>query len=300
MPVLVVFVLALAPGLFWLWVVYRRDRFRPEPRALVVRTFLWGMAAVVPVAVLEAAVLLLLVPDALGVLMSSRAPLATAVTFALVVGVVEEAGKFLVVRRTVYGSPYFDEPTDGLVYAAAAALGFASLENFVYLLSFGWQAILVRGAVSTVAHVIFAGLWGYPLARHRVLGSSAFWVWLGLGAAIAAHGLFDFLILAEGGYWPLVIPLFAACGAAFVLMFRHGRRHSPFRDMVAYLEVECPACGQRVPGLAGYCPHCGAAISAGRGQAGYCSKCGAGVPARAAYCPACGSRLVRQAGRGPG
>ena len=47
----------------------------------------------------------------------------------IVAGFTEELFKFLVVRTTIYKSPYFDEPIDGLVYSSAAALGFASLEN---------------------------------------------------------------------------------------------------------------------------------------------------------------------------
>ena len=53
MQLLIVVVLAFAPGIFWLWLVYRGDRYRPEPRSLVVRTFLWGMVVAIPVATLE-------------------------------------------------------------------------------------------------------------------------------------------------------------------------------------------------------------------------------------------------------
>ena len=71
----------------------------------------------------------------------------------LVVGPVEEFSKFAVVRLKAYRSLYFDEPMDGLVYAAAASLGFASLENVLYVVDFGPEVMIVRAPVSTVAHL---------------------------------------------------------------------------------------------------------------------------------------------------
>ena len=44
-----IFILAFSPGLFWLWLIYSRDKYRPEPRALVIRTFLLGIAVSLPV-----------------------------------------------------------------------------------------------------------------------------------------------------------------------------------------------------------------------------------------------------------
>ena len=53
MQFLGILVLAFSPGIFWLWLICQRDKFRPEPRALVIRTFLWGMAVSIPISILE-------------------------------------------------------------------------------------------------------------------------------------------------------------------------------------------------------------------------------------------------------
>ena len=50
---LVIPILGLAPAIFWLWLIYRRDKYRPEPKGLVIRTFLLGIAVVIPVALIE-------------------------------------------------------------------------------------------------------------------------------------------------------------------------------------------------------------------------------------------------------
>jgi len=226
MRYLIILVLAFSPGIFWLWLIYRADRYRPEPVSLVVRTFLWGMAIALPVAAIES----VLYPSS--GLLTSNAPLsigtAAYVSF-VVAGLTEELGKFLVVKQTIFKSRFFDEPMDGIVYPAAAALGFASLENVAYLLGTGWETILLRGAFSVVAHVLFSAAWGYPLAISKVRhGRTRWFVWFWLVTAMVAHGVFDFLLFTQNWYSLLVIPLFIGSVVVFVMVIKHANRISPY------------------------------------------------------------------------
>jgi RsiW-degrading membrane proteinase PrsW (M82 family)/DNA-directed RNA polymerase subunit RPC12/RpoP len=293
----IIVILAFAPGIFWLWLVYRGDRYRPEPRHLVVRTFLWGMVVAIPVATLESFLIWLADPDVFFSGGSSTFSLATAAYMAFVVaGLTEELGKFVVVRRTVYLSPYFDEPMDGLIYSSAAALGFASLENFGYLLSFGWELILIRGPYSTLAHVLFAVMWGYPLGLGKIReGGARRWVWFGLLGSMIAHGLFDFFLFTGGIYSLLSVPVFLASGALFIIMLRRARQLSPFKTMVGELLVACPRCGRWVPYYMNFCTECGQSLAEVK-QNGpvFCGKCGAALNKESAFCTSCGSRLLRK------
>jgi RsiW-degrading membrane proteinase PrsW (M82 family) len=218
--ILIIILVAIAPCAFWLWIIYRGDKYKPEPKILIIRTFFFGMGIAIPVALIET----LLYPGSL----EGDLSIASAAYLAFVVaGITEEAGKFLVVRAGAYRSPHFEEPADGLVYAAAAALGFASLENIAYVLSFGWQVILVRGLFSNLSHVLFSALWGYPLALTKlgmIKRKSA--TWWGLAAAMVAHGIFDFLIFTGSVYIWLVIPFFLGMVVLFILMFRHANKHA--------------------------------------------------------------------------
>jgi protease PrsW len=217
-----IILVALAPCVFWLWIIYKRDKYAPEPMSLIIRIFFFGMLIAVPVAAIEA----FLYPASI----QNNISLSTAFYLAFIVaGVTEEAGKFLVVRTGIYRSPHFEEPADGLVYAAAAALGFAALENIVYLLNFGWQVILVRGLFSNLAHVLFSSLWGYPLALTKLgMLKNKNWVWAGLLGAMVAHGIFDFLFFTNSIYTFLVIPFFIGMMVGYVLMFRHANLHSVY------------------------------------------------------------------------
>lgn len=176
------FALALAPALFWLWVFIRRDR-NPEPAWLLVRTFVWGAVMVIPAGLLEAGV---------------EGALGTTVMF-LLVGLIEETAK-LIAASSVFKHHEFDEPIDGLVYATAATLGFATLENALYMIEGGPGLILLRGPISTLGHILFAGAWGYALGLRKFpKAKQQRWVLRrALLLSAALHTTFNFLLFGAG------------------------------------------------------------------------------------------------------
>jgi protease PrsW len=174
------FALALAPALFWFWFFARRD-IHPEPTWLLLRTFAWGMAMVIPAALLEVGI-----SSAFG-----------ATVMFLCVGIIEEGCKLLA-ALSVAKRHEFDEPIDGLIYATAAALGFATLENAFYLLEHGASLILIRGPISTLGHILFASAWGYAMSLRR-FSTGRFLLRRGWLLAALMHTVFNFLLLGAGG-----------------------------------------------------------------------------------------------------
>jgi RsiW-degrading membrane proteinase PrsW (M82 family) len=229
LKILIFILLALAPCLLWLWIIYKRDKYAPEPLILVIRTFAIGAGVVLPVALIE----YFLLPASLKENLTLGS---VAYRSFIVAGVTEEAAKYLAVRFSMYRSVFFEEPADGLIYSAAAALGFAALENVLYIFSYGWQTVLLRGITSNLAHVLFACFWGYPLVLTK-LGYLKNKAWVGLGwlAAVLAHGLFDFLLMMGNLYSLLTLPFFMAMIGIFILMFRHANQISPYRQPVTRL-----------------------------------------------------------------
>lgn len=186
--VIIVPLLAFAPGLFWLWYFYKKDRVEPEPLKEIRKCFLLGMAVALPASFLN---------DFISMISH---------TLFLVVSapIVEESLKFMVVRKTVYESAEFDEPMDGVVYGAATALGFASIENLVYLGSTyaqGYQAftmtVILRAFLTVPGHALWACIWGFALgvAKFSQPDRARKLLAKGLLLAIALHGLFNLLTL---------------------------------------------------------------------------------------------------------
>ena len=162
---------------------------------------------------------------------------------------VEEFSKFLAVRLGAYRSLHFDEPGDGPVYAAAASLGFASIENLGYVLAFGPAAMILRAPLSTAARVVFGGFWGYALGLRAGGGDSRGGLWVvavGLLAASAAHGVFNIAVSTL----PLAAVALTALGVWWTLSrFDWARRGAPFRYRRNYPKIACAACGRRIAAI---------------------------------------------------
>ena len=286
MQLLIFPVLAFAPGIFWLWFFLRRDIYQPAPRRLVALTFFLGMVSTIPAALIEAVFL-----GGSHAFLEQADPSTLAAAMLFVVGPVEETCKFLAVRLVPFRSLYFDEPIDGLVYAAAASLGFASLENLIYVIQFGPEVMIGRAPISTVAHVVFGGFWGFALGK-QVQGVSRR-SWLGPVAGVAAaaivHGFFNIVVFS---FWPAGLVL-VGLGLWWVLgRFRWAQRVSPFRYRRNYPEVVCFNCRRRIRIISRYCQFCGYP-SRQPYQEIYCGFCGKGNRMDAGYCTQCGDRLLR-------
>lgn len=293
MNVLALLTLGFAPGIFWLWQIYQRDRYIPAPVHLVVRTFLWGIGISVPVVVVEAA-LVAVVGFEFGEEVGSNLVQAAYVSF-LVAGMTEELAKYLVVRRTVYNSLYFRQPLDGIIFSAAAALGFASIENVGYMFSFGAGVILVRGPFSTLAHVLFSVVWGHTLGVLKQGKVRPYMATLSLLAAMSLHGLFDFLLFAGPSYGPWALVVFFAMGMVFFLLLRSAQRQSPYRDKIAAVLLTCPNCKHQSGYGAGFCTACGHSLALAKSSNVYlCGHCNNVVENSHRFCTTCGSRLDRR------
>jgi RsiW-degrading membrane proteinase PrsW (M82 family) len=179
---------ALLPSLILLRYFYRSD-VHPEPRGVLVKTFLLGVLIFVPV-VMVGFPLLLLKP-------ALSHPLLDGLYLGfLCIAIPEEAFKFLVVTRYSARHPAFDEPMDGIVYGATASLGFATLENVLYVAGGGWGVALLRAVTALPMHASLGAILGYYVGQAKFAGARRAWAWKGLLAAVVIHGLYDFPLLA--------------------------------------------------------------------------------------------------------
>ncbi len=274
--------MAITPGLFWLWFFTRQDVYRPEPRRLIALTFVLGCLSTIPAVILEA---IFLADFEFG----ESAILGITAAMLLVVGPIEEACKFAVVRLKSYRSLYFDEPMDGLVYAAAASLGFASLENLAYVVTYGPEVMIVRAPLSTVAHLVFGSIWGYALGVHHTSGYSRIGlVVTSLSLASVAHATFN---IAAFVFPPGAVALVIGGGVWAFGRFKWGQRISPFRYRRNYPEVLCPSCDQLIRITSRFCRFCGVIVESGARPL-FCGHCGNKNRPDGAYCTRCGDQLL--------
>ena len=180
------------------WLVYfnLKDRLSPEPKRRIVQAFGLGMvSAGLAWGGYYVAALVGFPPS------PPKEPVALIVYCLLVVVVVEEGAKFLVARLFCFRWKEFDERIDGLIYAAAVGLGFAAVENVLFLVALPPVHGVLRVIVSPLTHSLFAAVWGFGASRALLVPRSAasrfLWQAGSLALAMAAHGIYDVAVLIE-------------------------------------------------------------------------------------------------------
>ena len=115
--------LTFLPPVFWLLFYLRADR-HPEPKHLLLRAFIGGMASAGLAIVAE-----LVVIGKDGLLTLDERLIGNVIIVFLIIGLIEEYVKYLPIKFLIERKREFDEPIDGMIYMMTAALGFAALEN---------------------------------------------------------------------------------------------------------------------------------------------------------------------------
>ncbi len=117
------------------------------------------------------------------------------------VGLFEETAKIIPVLVAVFVWRKWNESVDILIFAAVSALGFACIENVGYFSQVAIGLILGRSLSAVVMHVCLTTLAVYGLFHQRYVRDSSgpIWVFGCFGAAVLAHGLYDFFISSAMG-----------------------------------------------------------------------------------------------------
>ncbi len=184
------------PAIFWAGYHYYKDRHMPEPIGNLVLCFGLGILSFYLGKLMYMGLDLVgLRFNAFALAESSRAGfLAYSV---LAIGGIEEFAKLLPFLIVALRFKAFDEPLDGIIYAAFIALGFATVENILYLQYADGLEMIGRGFASPLVHVMFASIWAFNiglafLQRRRLTAI----VLKYLGLAALAHGVYDFMVIA--------------------------------------------------------------------------------------------------------
>lgn len=221
---------ALAPIAILAYYIYRRDKFQKEPVKELLKAFGMGILSV-PVSLLISTPL-----EFAGFYSMETQTLLDAVKVSFLgAAIPEEIAKFLMLWLFVRKSRCFDEKVDGIVYASVVSLGFAAVENILYLVTNyeSWISVgITRALFSVPGHFFFGVLMGYYYSLFRFYPAAGRKVkWLVLGAPILAHGLFDTVLFSVE-----VLPgLSAALMIAFILLCNSLRKRAS-RSIAEHLE----------------------------------------------------------------
>ena len=209
MQVPFIIIAALLPAaLLWLY-IWKQDS-KKEPTSWLIKAVAYGVLICLPAALVELGIAAAFFNTVTGpqTLIDS-----TAMAF-FCAAIPEECLKLIALWLILRKNPYFDEHFDGIVYAVSVGLGFAGIENLLYLIGNmeNWMSVaLVRSLMSVPGHYAFAVLMGYYYSIYHFVDRSPRIAACVIGVPVLAHGIFDALLMttsinpALGGFCVMVL-----------------------------------------------------------------------------------------------
>ena len=192
--------LAILPGLVLMYKTYSMDRIEKEPKWLIILIILLGALSSIPAIVLE-----LLIEGLYNIFYTQGTVFYMFLENFIGVALVEEVCKYFAGRIPTWKNKNFDFKFDGVVYMVASAVGFAVLENILYVMQGGIKVALMRAVLSVPAHVtcgIFMGLYygkSKYAAVHLQSGKAQLYTFLSIFVPMLIHGFDDFCLSLGSG-----------------------------------------------------------------------------------------------------
>lgn len=257
------FTLAVIPGISLMIYIYKKDKKEKEPIALLLALFGLGALSVIPIAILEA--LFDFVDE-------TNSIIELIIKCVFVIGFFEELGKFVFLRLFTWKNKNFNCSFDAIVYSVFVSLGFATIENILYVFTNGFFVGILRAVTAVPGHASFAVIMGYFYSKMRKAkadgntGAVFVNLILAITMPMLVHGIYDALALSGTfvsflifvGY---VIAMFVTC---FIIVKRAAKNDSPFEPVQNILIVPnmpvshswyCIKCGY--PNSNNFCIRCG-------------------------------------------
>ena len=187
---------AIAPGLALFSYFYLRKQIHKEPSRSLLQTYIYGMMLTFPILFIQ------YVFKEEGVFDS------VFVSNVLFTSGLEEFFKWLVLLVVVYGHVDFEDPYDGILFGASVSLGFATVENILFLLTFGMDEALIRALLPVSSHALFGVVMGYYLGRARFVEESGTkpMLFLAFFTAFGLHFVYNALVMTGSMRMYLLIP----------------------------------------------------------------------------------------------
>lgn len=259
----VVFI-ALLPSILLGFYIYKNDTQEKEPTKLLFKLFMGGIGAVVLTLVVSFTLSFSI--SGLDDYLESNL-LAIFFDAFIFVALVEEGSKWIFLKLISWKDKAFDYLYDGVVYAVFVSLGFATLENLLYVLDGGIGVAIMRAFLSVPGHVCDAVFMGYfyGLAKIATINSNQKLarknMFLSIFVPTVLHGFYDFCLMSNISVLALIF--FAFIIILYVLVFRKIKRLSKIKfNIYGIIKEEkmvhryCSNCGTYVENY-NFCPRCG-------------------------------------------
>ncbi|QGQ46717.1 glutamic-type intramembrane protease PrsW [Metabacillus sediminilitoris] len=186
----------IAPGLALLSYFYLKDQYDTEPFYMVLRSFIFGALLVFPIMFIQ-------------YVLDVETVFSSKIMYTFVaVGFLEEFFKWFILFFTIYQHVHFDEHYDGIVYGVSVSLGFATLENIIYLFANGLEHAFGRAILPVSSHALFGVIMGYYLGKGKFSGGDEQKKWLLFSSLlpIFLHTIYDSILISYVNWRYIMVP----------------------------------------------------------------------------------------------
>ncbi|MED4474777.1 MULTISPECIES: glutamic-type intramembrane protease PrsW [Bacillaceae] len=179
----------LAPAFAIMSFIYLKDRFT-EPISLIIKMFISGALLVFPIMFIQYA------------LNAENLTNSHFIQSFFFVALLEEFSKWFLFIYMIYHHEEFDDHYDGIVYAVAISLGFASLENILYLLTNGIEYAFLRAFFPVSSHALFGVIMGYYFGKAKVIDYHTNWNRIfAFLFPFLLHGVYNYILIGISSHW---------------------------------------------------------------------------------------------------
>ena len=189
--------ISVLPSIVLGFYIYKKDKVEPEPKGLLAMLFFFGVLSIIPAIILE----LILAGVLSWVGISEEGNLISIFLYCVIgIAAVEEGCKWVILKLGTWNNKEFNHIFDAIVYAVFTSLGFATLENILYVFQNGLGTGIMRAILSVPGHAFFGVYMGYyyGIAKQcnlngngKLYGDNILKSFL---IPTLIHGLFDFLL----------------------------------------------------------------------------------------------------------
>ncbi|MGR9049902.1 glutamic-type intramembrane protease PrsW [Halobacillus faecis] len=181
---------AISPAVAIMTFIYLSKRIELEPLPLIIRMFIIGVIMVFPIMFIQYAF------EAENVFHSSFLK-----SFFLA-GLLEEFFKWFFLLFVAYRHSDFDHHYDGIIYGVAISLGFATIENIIYIFQNGIEIAILRAVFPVSSHALFGIIMGFYMGKAKFRTNRSNWcLAFGLAIPVGLHVMYDYIITVKEMTW---------------------------------------------------------------------------------------------------
>lgn len=220
-PIFLLYLVGFLPSFIWL-IFYLRKDIHPESNKMILRVFLGGIIITAPALFLEIGF------NEFFSFLKTQGILIPLLFTLFTMSIIEEYGKYLVVKLNVLRSSEIDEPFDILLYLIISALGFAALENILVLAKHHplltienvFWLMFLRFLLTVFFHALSSASFGFFIAlSYLYTRQKKFLFCLGLLTSSLLHTLYNFFIIQLTSWSKIVLPLILLIVMALFVSF---------------------------------------------------------------------------------